>query len=103
MVTQPRRVMVQEPTTSVDSSSPSEASTPSEARHSQATPSMTMHVAQTRAPPVPQMALLEGSEDSSADSGNHASLNTFLTDSARMLLAHHTFFILYYFLQRLYV
>ncbi|WKY11925.1 hypothetical protein Q1695_003474 [Nippostrongylus brasiliensis] len=59
MVTQPRRVMVQEPTTSVDSSSPSEASTPSEARHSQATPSMTMHVAQTRAPSVPQMALLE--------------------------------------------
>ncbi|VDM74176.1 unnamed protein product, partial [Strongylus vulgaris] len=34
-----------------------------------------VHVAPTRSPPIPQMTLLEGSEDNQADGGNNAFLN----------------------------
>lgn len=78
-----RRTFTSGATTSSES-----AATETSTQHTAA--AAAVHVAPTRAPPVSEMALLEGSEDSSADSGNHASHNRFLTAPARMLLAHPT-------------
>ncbi|RCN26151.1 Kunitz/Bovine pancreatic trypsin inhibitor domain protein [Ancylostoma caninum] len=45
------------------------------------TAATSVHVAPTRAPPIPQMALLEGSEESQAEGGNNALLNPVFNQS----------------------